>query len=233
MNPGVFYFYSTMRKTLIILFVCGLASCGSVGELPQIVNRPIQFGEERQALSLDYMKDRYGIIAESPVIDPRMIVIHWTAIPTLEASFKAFDPVQLPGSRDDIKEAGALNVSAHFLVDRDGTIYRLMPETIMARHVIGLNHTAIGIENVGGTPDTPLTDAQLKSNVYLVKYLSRKYPIEYVIGHSEYTNFQDHPLWLERDDSYRTEKIDPGRGFMDLLRKETSSRRFKPVPAKS
>ena len=32
-------------------------------------------------------------------------------------------------------------------VDRDGTICRLMPETWMARHVIGLNYSAIGIEN--------------------------------------------------------------------------------------
>lgn len=219
-----------MKKLLILIFVCFLSSCGSVGELPQIVNRPIQFGEERQALSLEYMKERYGIVAESPVIDPTMIVIHWTAIPTLEASFKAFDPVRLPGSREDIQEAGVLNVSAHFLVDRDGTIYRLMPETMMARHVIGLNHTAIGIENVGGTKEAPLTDAQLKSNIYLVKYLSRKYPIEYLIGHSEYTSFEGHPLWLERDNNYRTEKTDPGEGFMDRLRKETKNRRFKPVP---
>ncbi len=37
------------------------------------------------------------------------------------------------------------------MVDRDGTRYRLMPETYMARHVIGLNYYSIGIENVGGS----------------------------------------------------------------------------------
>ena len=85
-----------------------------------------------------------------------------------------------------------------------------MPETTMARHVIGLNHAAIGIENVGGTEAMPLTKAQIKSNIRLVKYLSKKYPIDYLIGHYEYANFEGHELWLEKDDGYRTEKTDPG-----------------------
>lgn len=233
-TPGIFgsflFLYSSMKNILIFVVFCIFASCGTVGELPPIVNRPIQFGEERQELSLEYMKDRYGIIADRPVIEPKMVVIHWTAMPTLEESFKAFDPVRLPGSRGDIQDAGALNVSAHFLVDRDGTIYRLMPETTMARHVIGLNHVAIGVENVGGTEETPLTDAQLKSNIYLVKYLSNKYPVEHVIGHYEYLLFQDHPLWLEKDDNYRTEKTDPGKGFMEEIRKKISNKRIKPLP---
>ena len=36
--------------------------------------------------------------------------------------------------------------SAQFLVDRDGTIYSLMPETFMARHVIGLNLSSIELK---------------------------------------------------------------------------------------
>ena len=135
-----------------------------------------------------------------------MIVLHWTAIPTLEQSFQAFYKPEL-SKRPDISNASSLNVSSHFLVDQDGTIYRLMPETTMARHVIGLNHTAIGIENVGGTTDVPLTQKQIDANVRLVKYLSNKYPIEYLIGHYEYTDFVDHELWLEVDEDYRTKKL--------------------------
>src|SRR5690606_30676404 len=153
--------------------------------------------------TLEYMRDHYGIIQESPTIVPKMIVLHWTVIPTLEKSFAAFKSPELPDSRPEIAAASALNVSSQFLVDRDGTIYRLMPETTMARHVIGLNHCAIGVENVGGTPDTPLTKKQIKSNIWLVKYLSEKYPIEYLIGHYEYTNFEGHELWLEVDEGYR------------------------------
>ena len=100
----------------------------------------------------------------------------------------------------------------------------------MARHVIGLNYCAIGVENVGGTEDTPLTKAQRKANIWLVKYLKSKYDIEYVIGHYEYTDFVDSPLWKEKDDSYRTKKTDPGLKFMAKVRKATKKLEFKPVP---
>ena len=109
-----------------------------------------------------------------------------------------------------------------------------MPETTMARHVIGLNHCAIGIENVGGTSDMPLTQKQLKSNIKLIKYLKEKFPnIDYVIGHFEYTRFEEHPLWLEIDKGYRTEKTDPGKDFIDTIRKSTVNLNWEPVPDKS
>ncbi|MDA4805622.1 N-acetylmuramoyl-L-alanine amidase, partial [Enterobacter hormaechei] len=69
-------------------------------------------------------------------------------------------------------------VSAHYLVDRDGTVYQLLPDTFFARHIIGLNYMAIGVENVGG-PDAPLTEAQGKANAALVKYLCSRHKIEY------------------------------------------------------
>jgi N-acetyl-anhydromuramyl-L-alanine amidase AmpD len=150
----------------------------------------------------------------------------------LEEAFEAFDKPTLPNSRPDIVNAGSLNVSSQFMVDRDGTIYSLMPETNMARHVIGLNHCAIGVENVGGTDALPLTRAQLKANIWLVEYLYEKYPIEYLIGHYEYTNFVDHPLWLEKDKNYRTLKTDPGKDFMEKVRNATKNLNFKPVPKK-
>lgn len=207
---------------IAILFFCSCA--------PKILETPILFNEEREQLSLQYMRDRYGLEQNEPTIDPKMIVLHWTAIPTLEGSFKAFKDPELPNVREEISGAGNLNVSAHFLVDRDGQIYRLMPETVMARHVIGLNHVAIGVENVGGTESTPLTKKQLKANIWLVKYLKDKYDIEYVIGHHEYTKFEDHELWLEKDKGYRTTKYDPGDEFMEKVRKATKSLNFKPVP---
>lgn len=214
------------KNLFSLLLISAIVSCGS----HKIVDRPIDFGEERVALSLEYMKDRYGLEKEEPIIDPKMVVIHWTEIPTFEASFSAFENSKLPQSREAISSAGQLNVSSHFLVDQDGTIYRLMPENLMARHVIGLNHTAIGIENVGGTPETPLTQAQMKSNIWLVKYLHKKYDIDYVIGHYEYTNFEGHDLWLEQDDGYRTEKVDPGKAFMQEIRSAFDEDVFKPVP---
>lgn len=218
-----------MKIYVILILAFVLGSCNAQ---PKILDKPIIFDDERKALTLDYLKEHYGLEQKEPTIEPRMIVLHWTVIPTFKESFEFFKNATLSNTRGDISGAGALNVSSQFMVDRDGTIYRLLPETTMARHVIGLNHCAIGIENVGGTEDKPLTKAQLKSNIWLVEYLSAKYSIEYLIGHYEYTQFEGHELWLEIDDGYRTEKTDPGKDFMYKIREATKDLNFKPVPIK-
>lgn len=216
------YLYSFILFTTIVL-----TSCNSI----KIIDKPVVFDHERDSLTLEYLEKRYGLVQKTPTIAPKMVVVHWTVIPTLEKSFTAFNPAKLPNWRPEIANASALNVSAQFLVDQDGAIYRLMPETNMARHVIGLNHCAIGIENVGGTGDKLLTEKQLKSNIKLINYLKKKYPdIEYVIGHFEYTNFEGHELWLEKDDGYRTEKTDPGVEFLNEIKKATAKYNWKPVP---
>lgn len=214
----------------ILLFVLGLVLLSSCKSALSIVDKPIIFNTERERLTLEYLDQRYGLDAETPEISPKMIVLHWTVIPTFEKSFAAFENPTLPNWRPDIKSVSGLNVSSQFMVDRDGTIYRLMPETNMARHVIGLNHCAIGVENVGGDEGQPLTKAQLKSNIRLVRYLADTYDIDYLIGHYEYTLFENHPLWLEKDSGYRTVKTDPGTEFMEKVRKAVKNLDFKPVP---
>ncbi len=216
----------------IVLILPLLVVIFTACEQHRIIEKPIIFNDQRMELTLQYMQERYGITAETPVINPRMIVVHWTQIPTFQGSFDAFNNPTLEGTRPDIAGAGALNVSAHYLVDRDGTIYHLMPDTLMARHAIGINHAAIGIENVGGTPDLPLTDEQLAANTWLIRRLSNTYDIEYLLGHYEYTNFENHPLWLEKDPGYRTVKVDPGEDFMAALRKNLEDISFEPVPQK-
>lgn len=185
-----------------------------------IVDKPIVFDEVRRELSLKYIQEHHGLTLKEPVIEPKIIVIHHTAIPTFEGTFRAFNPPLLPGNRKEIQSASALNVSTQFVVDRDGTIYRFLPETTFARHVIGLNYCSIGVENVGGTPETPLTKAQLKANIQLVSYLAEKYDIEYLIGHHEYQDFRHTDLWKESDPNYLTEKSDPGIPFMQKLRRK-------------
>lgn len=218
-----------MRKIAILSILLTLCSCGIKSS---IIDKPIQFDAKRIALTKAYLKDRYGLERDTIAISPKMIVLHWTAIPTFEGSYDAFYNSTLPSWRPDIENVSGLNVSAHFLVDKDGSIYRMMPETYMGRHVIGLNHCAIGIENVGGPEDSPLTEKQLKANIKLVRYLAKKYDIDFLIGHYEYTNFEGHPLWLERDSSYRTEKTDPGKDFMKKVRRATKNFNFTSVPIK-
>lgn len=203
-------------KKMALLLVVNLLTFKVLSQ--KILDRPIVYDSVRRALSLQYLKERHGLIKIEPILIPKIIVSHWTAIPTLEDSFNAFNPVMLKG-RKELIGASPLNVSIHFLVDRDGTIYRLMPENLMARHVIGLNWCALGIENVGDGNQFPLTEAQLKANIFLVKYLKKKYnTIEYLIGHHEYTSFQNTELWKETNPNYRTRKDDPGNEFMSKLR---------------
>ena len=76
----------------------------------------------------------------------------------------------------------------------------------------------------------PLTQDQLRANIWLIEYLAGKYDIDYVIGHSEYTLFEGHELWLEKDDGYRTTKTDPGEDFMQKVRQATKKLNFKPLP---
>ncbi|MBR0289313.1 MAG: N-acetylmuramoyl-L-alanine amidase, partial [Selenomonadaceae bacterium] len=122
-------------------------------------------------------------------------------------------------------DEGRLNVASQFIVDRDGTIWRLMPETNFARHIIGYNHCAIGIENVGGYDGREdLTEAQLESNVRLIKYLHEKYPtIKYVFGHYQQDKARASGLYIENVAGYYSIKTDPGPIFMRGLRTQLES----------
>jgi N-acetylmuramoyl-L-alanine amidase len=195
----------------------------------KIIDKPILFDSTRIRLSLQYLKERHGLVRKEPKIEPSMIVLHWTAAKTLSSTFNAFNHSTLNGDRKAIASASNLNVSSQFLIDRDGTIYRLMPENSFARHVIGLNYCAIGVENVGSN-NFPLTNAQLLANEKLVRYLTNKYNIKYLIGHYEYLLFKKSTLWKEKDPNYQTEKNDPGVDFMQKIRLSLKDLSLKGTP---
>ena len=222
-----------MIKTLLLsLSLSALLFSNTVPKI-KIMDKPIDFGKERIAMTKAYIKQHYGIKTNSIKITPKIIVLHWTAEMSFNKSFKRLQPQRLLTDRKDIAKASALNVSAQFLVARDGTIYRLMPENWMARHVIGLNYSSIGVENVGGKGNRKddLTQAQRRSNIALIRYLKAKYPsIEYLIGHHEYRQMESTSLWLEKDKGYRTVKSDPGKKFMSEMRAATKDLHLKTPP---
>lgn len=199
---------------------------------PHIREHPLNFSAARLAATREYIRAHYKEDRPAGRIEPRMVVLHWTGADSLQSGFKTFEPETLAGGRLDIAGGGVLNVSAHFLVDKDGTIYRLMPETLMARHVIGLNLVAVGIENVGGSSDRDsLTGPQAAANAWLVRYLKEEFPaIEYLIGHHEYQAFEGTPLWRESDPGYRTQKQDPGERFMAEVRAKVVDLGLKGAP---
>jgi N-acetyl-anhydromuramyl-L-alanine amidase AmpD len=162
-------------------------------------------------------------------ITPRIIVLHYTAGGSAKGTKAYFDNTLMEKGRKQLYAAGKANVSAHFLVDRDGTIFRLMPEDQYARHCIGLNHNGIGVENVGDEDKFPLTDAQITANIALVKYLANKYPtITHLLGHHEVMTFTDSPMFLELDPAFRNQKPDPGPRFIKAVRAGLSSQLLGP-----
>lgn len=217
----------TLIRSFLLFFL--LAPFFAFGQQIKIIQKPIVFDQTRAQLSLEYLKKRHQLSQSKPTIKPNMIVLHWTASTSLMGTFNAFNNPLLPSSRKALANASRLNVSSHYLVDRDGTIYQLLPDTVFARHVIGLNYCAIGVENVG-SDNYPLTQAQLKANESLVRYLCKKYSIQYLIGHYEHTWFKNTPLWRESDPYYHSDKRDPGRTFMKNIRNELQDLHLKGAP---
>jgi N-acetyl-anhydromuramyl-L-alanine amidase AmpD len=173
---------------------------------------------ERERLMLAYRRAHVDPNAADITIDPKLVVLHYTAGSTAEGTMRYFDNLTLEKGRKQLRRGGLVNVSAHFLVDRDGTIYRLMPETRMARHCIGLNHVAIGIENVGDGDKVPLTEAQVEADAALIRYLVSRFSITHLIGHMESNQMRSHPYFVELDDTYRNTKPDPGVRFLADVR---------------
>jgi N-acetylmuramoyl-L-alanine amidase len=220
-----------MKKCIVVvgfvLVASALITCLSSGHITQanlaatdaidiqIVDKPIRMTDYRVQLAREYARLHYEM--DISTIMPQVIVIHWTASDTLDATYSYFYAEE--ASSDFYQNTGKLNVASQFLIDRDGTIYRLTPEDFLDRHIIGLNWCAIGVENVGGTDgNEDLTPEQLRANGKLVRYLKNKYPtITYLIGHYQQNFMKQTGLWKENIPGYATGKIDPGPVFMEAL----------------
>ncbi|MFP3595819.1 N-acetylmuramoyl-L-alanine amidase [Chryseobacterium sp. SIMBA_029] len=211
---------------LLVLITCCIKA--QTNEF-KIISKPIDYSPERIRLSIEYLKDHYNIIQNSAVISPKIIVLHYTAGGTVETNYKYFNKTYLESARNVLKKQSVLNVSSQFIVDRDGTIYQLMEPNTFARHTIGLNYCAIGIENIG-SKNQPLTEKQSASNAQLIRYLTKKYNIEYLIGHSEYGIFRGSKLWRETNPNYFTVKDDPGKDFMKKVRLLVADLHLKEKP---
>lgn len=132
-----------------------------------------------------------------------MIVLHYTALPTCEDSLaRLCDPTNSAG-----------RVSAHYLVDVDGTIYQLVDESKRAWHAgVGswrgldkINDRSVGIEiqNIGLAENgkrVPYPAHQIDAVVAICRDIKARYGIANrdIFGHS---------------DSAPTRKQDPGEAF--------------------
>lgn len=147
-----------------------------------IHRRLIPFGAKRKHQMAAYSLRHYGA-REWRLKRPRQIVEHVAVAGTVDAVYNSF-----ASDRPDPEFHELPNVCSHFVVSGEGRIVQLVPLGIRCRHVVGLNHVAIGIEHTGYSDGDVLGDRrQMRASIRLTKWLRCRYdiPIGDVIGHNE------------------------------------------------
>ncbi len=181
---------------------------------PRITQRPIPFPAKRRSETIAYSAGHYG--TPTAHLNPKVIVEHYTASSTASSAFNTF-----AGDRADVELHELPGVCSHFLIDRDGTIYQLVPLTLICRHTVGLNDVAIAIEHVGNSDHEVLSNrAQLVASLRLTRWLRCRYGIALrnVIGHSESLSS---PYHHERVAALRTQThSDFQHGSMNAYRRK-------------
>jgi N-acetylmuramoyl-L-alanine amidase len=196
-----------------------------------IFEKPIVFDDLRIKLTQQYILKHYGLALLGVEFVPKMIVIHMSGNNTLAASYEELRPT-VTSSKETAAAANEaqLSRSVHYLIDRDGNIYSIMPDFYIAKQETGMDMHAIGVSNVG-TDALPPTDAQIIGNARLCRFLKSKYPtIQWLIGASESRTFSGSTLWEERDPEYRVGIRDPGPEFLAALRNRLADLKLKSAP---
>jgi N-acetylmuramoyl-L-alanine amidase len=161
---------------------------------------------------LKYFKKTYGV--NSLYFKPSMLVMHYTVVPTAEQTYSVLQ---------------RRRVSVHFMVDRDGTIYQLLPLDRRCTGAYGVNHKAISVEMVAATESDLLSRPyQVFRSFCLARYLMAMYhiPSNKVVGHSEVGEGVSRvPEYLDLADPYyptryppSSKRTDPGDRYMRWLR---------------
>jgi N-acetyl-anhydromuramyl-L-alanine amidase AmpD len=166
-------------RALIALLIAGSVIAAP---RPAITSKPIPFDAHRRAETAAYAKRHYGE-GTWRLRSPHVIVEHYTATNSFSSAWSTF-----AADSPDPELGEKPGTCAHFVIDRDGTIYQLVPLTTICRHTVGLNWTAIGIEHVG-TSDVAIlgNPRQLAASLRLTLWLMGRYRISLpnVIGHAE------------------------------------------------
>ncbi len=134
------------------------------------------------------------------VIDPEIIVIHYTGSNNFQGSLSWLTS---PGSK----------VSAHLIITKEGVVWQLLPLNVCGWHAgvssydgrTGVNSFSIGIENQGLGDEWP--EAQIQANIDVIKAICQAYQITGIVGHCDVAPGR---------------KVDPGAGYpWDRVREAT------------
>ena len=164
---------------------------------PAIAKRLIPYGAKRQAQMAAYSKRHYGAGA-SRLIDPKLIVIHYAEAGSLSSIYNTFAP-----NNPDVEYGELPGVCSHYAVGASGQIQRFVPDALRCRHVVGLNHVALGIEHVGFSDGDVLgRKRELRASLRLTQWLRCRngIAVKRVIGHNESL---DSRFYLELDPRFQ------------------------------
>jgi len=101
-----------------------------------------------------------GHSAPGTILQRYLIVLHITQGSTAIGAIETFQTSVAPH-----------RVSAHFVIDRDGTVYQLLDLAETAWHASAVNGRSIGIEHVAIANKLLATDAQYQASAELVNWL--------------------------------------------------------------
>jgi len=209
--PGVVYALSAPGAQAI-------GAAAALPAPPRIVKDLIPFGARRKQEMRAYAMRHYGIDSYR-LTHPHLIVWHYTESATFQSVWNTF-----ASDVPDVSFHELPQVCAHFVIDTNGTIYQLVPLDIMCRHVVGLNYTAIGIENVGFSDQQVMGDAaQFRAALELTRWLrcSEGIAVAGVIGHNESLSSR---YYRELVPAFRGQThLDFNRADMTIVRKRVAA----------
>jgi N-acetylmuramoyl-L-alanine amidase len=90
----------------------------------------------------------------------------------------------LASTIEEFQKPDGRQVSAHYVIDRNGDIYQMVSDSDRANHCMGANQNSIGIEHVGSQTDS-LTAPQGAASEGLLRWLLQQYqiPRTNIFGH--------------------------------------------------
>jgi hypothetical protein len=90
----------------------------------------------------------------------------------------------LSSTLEEFQKSQGRQVSAHYVIDRNGDIYQMVSDSDRSNHCMGANQNSIGIEHVGSETDV-LTAPQAAASAALIRWLVEQYQIPHtnIFGH--------------------------------------------------
>jgi len=185
---------------------------------PPLKKKLIPYPKSRKRDMAGYSKRHYGHF-KWRLGSPKLVVIHYAEAGSIGSIYNTFAPNH---ADPEFKEKP--NVCSHFAVSAGGGIFKLVPTSTRCRHVVGLNHVAIGIEHVGFSDSDVLNrPAELNASLKLSQWLRCRFgiPVEGVIGHNESLGPLAAPYYKELDPRFKGQTHgDFDKASMDRYRSE-------------